>query len=109
MVNILVSKSDGIPTKKIVTVLGNISAKKLMWWSESPEECFEELKKKAEKMGADGSINVAYVPSGLGFSASCHGLAVKLADAEIHTCTKCNKELPSGNYTYCPHCGSSLV
>ncbi len=110
MVDILISKSDSIPTKKIVAVLGNVSAKKAMWFSESPEKCFEELKKKAEEMGADGIINVTYEPSGLaGVSGSCYGIAVKLADSEIQTCPKCNKELPSGNYTYCPHCGSSLV
>jgi len=110
MGGILISKSDSIPTKKIVAVLGNVSAKKVMWFSESPEKCFEELKKKAEMMGADGIINVTYEPSGLfGVSGTCHGLAVKLEDADRQTCPKCNKELPSGNYTYCPHCGSSLI
>jgi len=83
MGDILISTSDSIPTKKIVAVLGNVSAKKTMWFSESPEKCFEELKKKAEKMGADGIINVTYEPSGLGgISGSCHGLAVKLADVD---------------------------
>jgi uncharacterized protein YbjQ (UPF0145 family) len=108
--DILISKSDNIPTKKIVAVLGNVSARKVMWTSENPEKCFKELKKKAEKMGADGIINVTYEPSGLGgVSASCHGLAVKLADADRQKCPKCKKELPLGNYTYCPHCGSSLI
>jgi len=110
MVGIIISKSDRIPTKKIVAVLGNVSAKKVTWISESSEKCFEELKKKAEMMGADGIINVTYEPSGFGGThGSCHGIAVKLADVEIQTCQKCNKELPSGNYKYCPHCGASLV
>jgi ribosomal protein S27AE len=110
MGDILISKSDSIPTKKTVAVLGNVSAKKAMWASERPDKCFEELKKKAEKMGADGIINVTYEPSGVGgFYGTCHGLAVKLEDADRQECPKCNKELPSGKYKFCPHCGSSLV
>ncbi len=110
MDRIIVSKSDRIPTKKIVAVLGNVSAKKAMWFSESPEKCFKELKKKAEMMGADGIINVTYEPCGaLGTHGSCYGIAVKLEDANRQSCPKCNKELPSGNFTFCPHCGSSLT
>ena len=76
---ILVSKSDKIPTMKVVTVIGNVSAKKLLWVSESPDKCMEELKKKAEEMGANAIIDFSYEPAGtFGWYGTCRGLAVKV-------------------------------
>jgi hypothetical protein len=48
------------------------------------------------------------VPSGLGFSASATGVAVKLADEYEKKCSKCKKSLPEGKIAFCPYCGSSL-
>ena len=76
---ILVSDSDKIPTMKVVEVIGNISAKKAMWFSENPDKCMEQLKKKAEDLGANAIINFTYEPAGtLGLSGTCRGLAVKV-------------------------------
>ena len=80
---ILVSESDKIPTKKVVSVVCNVSAKKVMWFSDNPDKCMEELKKKAEEVGANAIINFAYEPAGaLGISGSCRGLAVKVVDID---------------------------
>jgi|GEM_PF-5105136 len=79
---ILVSDSDKIPTMKVVEVIGNISTKKVMWVSENPDKCMDELKKKAEAIGANAIINFTYEPSGtLGWFGTCRGLAVKVEPA----------------------------
>lgn len=109
MVGIIVTQSDTIPTKKVVKILGNVSVKKVVWVSESPERCYEELKKKAEMMGADAIINVSYHSGGtFGIHESCSGIAVKLEDDELNMCPKCNKKMPEGNFSFCPHCGTSV-
>lgn len=78
---ILVSESDNIPTKKIVAVVCNVSARKAMWFSERADKCMEELKKKAEEVGANAIINFTYEPAGaLGMYSTCRGLAVKVED-----------------------------
>ena len=108
MGDIIVTKADTIPTKKVVEILGNVCAKKLVWVSEDPEGLFQELKVKARVLGADAVINAIYVPSGFGFSASATGVAVKLADENEKKCPKCKKALPEGKIAFCPYCGSSL-
>lgn len=108
MVEIIMSTTDNIPTKKIVKVLGNISAKKTVWLSENPEGCFKELKKKARLLGANAIINAKYHSSGLGMSASATGVAVKVEDITQLVCGQCSKELPEGDFSFCPYCGSKL-
>jgi len=62
-------------------VIGNVSAKKLAWVSEPVDKCFEELKKKAEDIGADAIINATYESAGtFGWHGTCRGLAVKVED-----------------------------
>jgi uncharacterized protein YbjQ (UPF0145 family) len=59
----------------------NVSAKKVMWFSEHADKCMEELKKKAEEVGANTIINFTYEPAGaLGIYGNCRGLAVKVED-----------------------------
>jgi len=78
---ILVFESDNIPTKKIVAVIGNVSSKKVMWLGDRPDKCIEELKKKAEEIGANAIINFTYQSAGaLGIYGTCRGLAVKVED-----------------------------
>ena len=80
--DVLISTSDSIPTKKIVSLIGEVSAKKVMYMGENPEKCFEELKKKAREMGANAVINVVYYPSGShGLHGTAKGLAVKVENA----------------------------
>jgi uncharacterized protein YbjQ (UPF0145 family) len=109
MAGVIITESDNVPTKKIVAVLGNVSAKVLCWSRESPEKCFDELSKIAGTMGADAVINVVYHKAGiLGWHGTCTGIAVKLEDLDISFCPNCNKELPKGNLMFCPFCGNSL-
>jgi uncharacterized protein YbjQ (UPF0145 family) len=109
MAGVIITESDNVPTKKIVAVLGNVTAKALMWSRESPEKCYEELRKIAGSMGADAVINVVYHKAGnLGFHGYATGLAVKLEDLDISLCPNCNKELPKGKLAFCPFCGKSL-
>jgi len=49
--DVLICTSDNIPTKKIVRLIGEVSAKKVMVMGENPDKCYEELKKKAREMG----------------------------------------------------------
>ena len=110
MGDVIITPSDNIPTKKIVAVLGNVSARKFVMFNERPEKCFEELKKKAAAMGADAVINVIYRKPGLlENSANCNGLAVTLEDDVKKLCPKCKKELPDDKFPFCPHCGSSTT
>lgn len=108
MVEIIMSTTNNIPTKKIVKVLGDISAKKKVWLSENPEGCFKELKKEARAMGANAIINAKYHFSGLGMTASATGVAVIVKDIKRLVCDQCSKELPEGDFTFCPFCGAKL-
>jgi uncharacterized protein YbjQ (UPF0145 family) len=109
MGEIIITTSDKVPKKRIVKVLGNVYAQKAEWFSPKPNECFEELKKKAKLMGADAVINAVYTSSGtFGVHGSCSGIAVKLEDSPQNLCPKCKKELPEGSYSFCPHCGASV-
>ena len=78
---VLVSESDSIPTKKIVAVIGNVSARKLAWVSEVKNSCIEDLKRQADDMGANAIINVTYEKAGiLGWHGTARGLAVKVEE-----------------------------
>jgi uncharacterized protein YbjQ (UPF0145 family) len=111
---IIITSSDKIPTKKIVKVLGNVFAERRMTWMwqrERPELCYEDLRKAADKMGADAVINVTYTPPGtFGVIASCHGIAIKVEEEieDYLKCPNCEKKLPHSNFAYCPFCGKSL-
>jgi uncharacterized protein YbjQ (UPF0145 family) len=108
MVDIIVTESETIPSKKVVEILGNVSVKKVMWLIEDPEKLFQELRKQARVLGADAVISVVYRPLSSGIAAQATGIAVKLANESAPKCNNCNKELPEGNIAFCPHCGSSL-
>ena len=79
--SVIVTSSDHIPTRRIVQVIGNVSAKKVMWISERPDQCTKKLKEKAREMGANAIINFAYERCGFwGWHGTCRGLAVKVED-----------------------------
>ena len=73
---VLISKTDSIPTKKIVSVLGNIAIKKT--YSESEASAMKALSNKAKMAGANAIVNFFF--RGKGFS--CTGLAVIVEDIE---------------------------
>ncbi len=106
----IVSKTDRIPTKKIISVLGNISIKKTAWVSNNEEKAMEKLIKKAELMSANAIINYSYRGSGAwGAYESCSGLAVIVQDTQpdqnMVYCHNCGKLIIHTD-RYCKHCGS---
>ena len=106
---IIVTERDDVPTKKIVEVLGKISAVTPAPMGERPEKCYQILRSKAEKMGADAVINVIYSRAGNWRpTCSASGLAVKLADLDRNLCPRCSRELPKGDILFCPFCGTRL-
>ena len=109
----LVSKTDGIPTKRIVSILGNVSIRRAEAFSENEGKAMEKLIRKAERMGANAIINYSYRGSGTwGTYGSCTGLAVIVEDIrpsfeerDIAYCRDCGKPITKSD-SFCRHCGS---
>jgi uncharacterized protein YbjQ (UPF0145 family) len=99
----IVSKTDNIPTKRIVSVLGNISIKRAEAFSENEEKSMQKLIRKAERMGANAIINFSYRGSGTwGVYSSCSGLAVIIEDINN------NLDHRDKNKVYCRYCGKII-
>ena len=77
----LVSKTEKIPNKKIIKVIGNVSVKFIEWWNQDEGLAIKKLAEKATVIGANGIINFTYRGSGLfGTHGSANGLAVIVED-----------------------------
>jgi uncharacterized protein YbjQ (UPF0145 family) len=80
----LVSKTDTIPNKHIINVIGNVTVKKLELWNQDEGKVMEKLMEKAILMGANAIINFSYRGSGLfGTHGMANGMAVKVEDINI--------------------------
>jgi len=109
----IVSKTDNIPTKRILSVLGNVSIKRAEAFSENEGKAMEKLIRKAERMGANAIINFSYRGSGTwGTHGSCTGLAVivddikrSFPDQDMVYCRDCGKPIINTD-SFCKHCGS---
>ncbi len=109
----IVSKTDNIPTKRIVSILGNISIRRAEAFSENEEKAMQKLIRKAERMGANAIINFSYRGSGTwGTYGSCSGLAVIIEDINpghqdqnMVYCRNCGKVIEIFA-RFCKHCGS---
>ena len=115
----IVSKTDNIPTKKIVTVLGKISTKVAEYFAGSgsqEEAAMQILIRKAKTMGADAIINFSYGIRGiLGIKTTYTGLAVITEDIiPIHqvldtsVCWNCGTQIEKSQ-RFCGFCGTNLI
>ena len=91
----IVSKTDDIPTKKIVTVLGKISIKIIEDFFGSEENAtMQKLIRKAKAMGADAITNFSYRRLGIfEIITTYSGLAVITEDYTHPASTKYKRML----------------
>ena len=116
----IVSKTDNIPTKKIVTVLGKISTNVAEDFFGSEEaDATQRLIRKAKTMGADAIINFSYGIRGilgiLGIRTTYTGLAVITEDIipihqvlDTRVCWNCGTQIEK-NQRFCGFCGTKLI
>ena len=113
----LVSKTDNIPTKKIISILGNISINRVEWWGHDETKAMEKLIEKAKSMGANAIINFSYNDSGVfGAYGNSNGIAVitenidkkdskEITSTDYKFCHKCGEKIPN-SYDFCGKCGN---
>ena len=106
----IVSKTDTIPTKKIVAVVGKISIKIFETYKGAEEgEAMQILIRKAKTIRADAIINFTRSlsePLGIKAIYSCDAVLTEDIKPFWETvyCGKCGK--PNKRYyEYCMHCG----
>lgn len=113
----IVSKTDDIPTKKIVTVLGKISIKIIEDFFGSEENAtMQKLIRKAKAMGADAITNFSYRRLGIfEIITTYSGLAVITEDIipiqqvlNTNVCWNCGTQIEK-NQRFCRFCGTKLI
>ena len=104
----IISKTDNIPTKKVVSVLGNISISQTEWLENDETKAMNKLKTKAQAMGANAIINFVYSPSAPGMiKATASGLAVIVEDKTNSQTVPPTPPSKQG-YKYCYACGEKI-
>ncbi|MBA7671606.1 hypothetical protein ES703_79765 [subsurface metagenome] len=116
----IVSKTDNIPTKKIVTVLGKISTNVAEDFPGSEEvAAMQILIRKAKTIGADAIINFSRGIRGilgiLGIRTTYTGLAVITEDIipiqqvlNTSVCWNCGTQIEKSQ-RFCGFCGTNLI
>jgi len=112
---VIVSKTDKIPTKRIVSVLRTITLRGSEMWSKWDEaKAMERIMFKAKQIGANAVINFTYRKEGT--HVFCTGLGAIVEDIEpilpdvgekkeLKLCENCGSQLQK-EYKFCPFCGA---
>ena len=107
------SKTDKIPNKKIVSVLGKVKARQTTSFGKYEWKARDRMIRKAEKMGANAIINFSCRRRGLlDILEYYRGLAVIVEDIisiqkvlSNDYCWQCGKRIKD-NARYCGFCGT---
>ena len=106
----IVSKTDYIKEKIIVSVLGEVKIKQLAGYGIGEGKAMEKMIRKAKTMGANAIINFSYRGPGFpGIYNHYRGLAVIVEDYRKYwqgqKCSNCGKKIKITAH-FCGFCGT---
>jgi len=106
----IVSKTNDIPDKIIVSVLGKVKIRQIRTYGKNEEKAMGTMIRKAKTMGANAIINFSYRGDGIwGIRNIYTGLAVIAEDIrkywQSQKCSHCGKRVKVTDY-FCGSCGT---